>query len=58
MAKKGTVRLDGVEWDFASLWGNAFCCYPEYGWHRKENQIIWSKWISYDELYKLFEEKS
>ena len=29
MAKKGTVRLDGVEWDFASLWGNAFSCYPE-----------------------------
>lgn len=36
MAKKGTVRLDGVEWDFASLWGNAFSCYPERMMQRRD----------------------
>jgi len=27
---------------------------PQWGWMRQENQLIWSKWITDDELYNLF----
>lgn len=31
--------------------------YPEWGWRRQENQIIWSKWINDSELYQLYKNK-